>query len=209
MRAEDYDLAGFAVGVVERDQILPRNVAAGDILLGLPSSGLHSNGFSLVRYLIEKNGIDYKSAPPFETAKPYKTLAEALLIPTRLYVKTCVPLAKRNLLNGMAHITGGGLLDNIPRILPKGMAAILDASAWKLPEVFRYLAKLGNVVPSEIARTFNCGIGMTLVVKKENVQAVTDFLKSINEPVYQIGYLAPITEGGKDVIINNIEKWNL
>jgi len=146
---DDYDLAGFAVGAVERDQILPRNIAAGDILLGLPSSGLHSNGFSLVRYLIEKNGIDYKSPPPFTSAKPYKTLAEALLVPTRLYVKSCVPLAKRGLIQGMAHITGGGLLENIPRILPKGLAAVLDASAWNLPEVFRFLAKLGNVAHSK------------------------------------------------------------
>ena len=207
---EDYDLAGFGVGAVERGQILPLAIAPGDIVLGLPSSGLHSNGFSLVRYLIEKNGIDYNAPAPFKTSPEHKTLAQALLVPTKLYVKSCVPLAKKSLVQGFAHITGGGLVENIPRIIPDGLACVLDAAAWQLPEVFRFLAKLGNVAESEVCRTFNCGIGMTLVVKKENVAAVVASLQSMNEPVYHIGKVTTLAEAqGKQVLITNLDKWNL
>jgi len=219
---DDYDLAGFGVGVVERSQLLPRPIHKGDVILGLPSSGLHSNGYSLVRYLIEKHGISYQSPCPFDTPSGNKsrTLAESLLIPTRLYVKTCVPLCKRGLIEGLAHITGGGLVDNIPRILGNnstllkekrgGNAAVLLADRWEFKPVFRWLAKLGNVAKSEVARTWNCGIGMVVVVKKENVEEVIRSLKAINEEVYNIGYIASLEEtGGKEVEIRNLDAWKL
>ena len=160
-RGGDYDLAGFSVGAAERENLLPAGVAAGDIILGLPSSGVHSNGFSLVRRIVEASGLTWDSPAPFDSER---SLGAALLEPTRIYVQPMLALHRAGLLKAAAHITGGGLPGNLPRVLPPGMRAVLDASAWTVPPVFRWLAGVGGVANGEMLRVFNCGIGMTLVV---------------------------------------------
>jgi phosphoribosylformylglycinamidine cyclo-ligase len=158
----DYDLAGFAVGAVERGQAIDGStIEAGDIVLGLPSSGVHSNGYSLVRKLVERSGLAWTDRAPFD---PGRTLGEALLTPTEIYVRPCLALARAGVAKGFAHITGGGLTDNIPRVLPDGLGVRLDAASWIFPPVFRWLAETGDLSVSELARTFNCGIGMVAIV---------------------------------------------
>jgi phosphoribosylformylglycinamidine cyclo-ligase len=160
--AGDYDLAGFAVGAAERGQLLEAGtLAAGDVLVGLASSGVHSNGFSLVRRIVERCGLAWDAPAPFEDGA---TLAEALLRPTRIYVKSCLAALRAGHVKALAHITGGGFPENIPRVLPDGLAADLDVAALPLPPVFRWLAETGGVAAAEMARTFNCGIGMVVVV---------------------------------------------
>lgn len=160
-KAGDYDVAGFAVGIAERDQLLPlASICSNDVVIGIQSSGLHSNGYSLVRYLVSQHGLDYQAPAPF---CPEKTLGEALLTPTHIYVKTCLAMAKTGSVKAFAHITGGGLLENIPRVLPLHSSVILDGATWQLPPVFQWLAKLGNIPPQEMLRTFNCGIGMVVI----------------------------------------------
>jgi len=156
-----YDLAGFAVGAAERAELLPEGVAAGDVLLGLTSSGVHSNGFSLVRRIVAKAGLGWADAAPFA---PGSSLAEAVMVPTRLYVHQVLALHKAGLLRAAAHITGGGLPGNLPRVLPEGLDAVVDA-IWPIPPVFRWLAQAGDVPTEEMLRVFNCGIGMVLVVR--------------------------------------------
>lgn len=181
----DYDLAGFAVGAVERNMILPRsNIVAGDVLLGVASSGLHSNGFSLVRKIIALSGLSYSSSCPW---KPDTELGRVLLEPTQIYISQILPIAKRGLLKGMSHITGGGFVENIPRVLPKNLGCFVDASTWELPAVFSFLLKTGNVDPLEMARTFNNGIGMVLVVDPLRVDEVIQALKRGQSAVYRIG----------------------
>ncbi|VDB85290.1 unnamed protein product [Peniophora sp. CBMAI 1063] len=198
----DYDLAGFAVGAVERDQILPRpDIAPGDVLLGVPSSGLHSNGFSLVRKVIERAGLSYKSTCPWDEKKK---LGEALLEPTRIYTRSLIPAAKSGLLKGMSHITGGGFIENIPRVLPVGTGCTVDASAYQLPPVFAYLMRAGGISPTEMARTFNCGVGMVLVVSKDRVGAVLESLKQAGESlVYTLGEITD--KPGVEML--NLESW--
>ncbi|MEQ9446026.1 MAG: phosphoribosylformylglycinamidine cyclo-ligase, partial [Rhodospirillaceae bacterium] len=150
----EYDLAGFSVGAVERDQILPRNIAAGDAVIGLPSSGFHSNGYSLIRKIVSVAGFSYSSTAPFD---PSITLGEALLTPTRIYIKPCLALVRNELVNGFAHITGGGLTENIPRVLPDDLAVTIDTSAFELPPMMKWLADTGGLSTMEMARTFNCG----------------------------------------------------
>ena len=186
----DYDLAGFVVGAAERDRIITgAAIRPGDVVLGLASAGLHANGFSLVRRVVDTIGLDYGAAAPFADMP----LGEALLIPTRIYVKGCLAVHGENLVKGLAHITGGGLMDNIPRTLPAGLMARLDASAWPLPPVFRWLAGDGGIAPGEMARTFNCGIGMTMVTAPEDAAAAADMLADLGETVWPIGVIA---EGG-------------
>ncbi len=185
--AGDYDLAGFAVGAVERGAALPQNnIAEGDVVLGLASSGVHSNGFSLVRKIAEKEKLDWKSPAPFDTSR---SLGEALLEPTRIYVKS--PGSRRRFKTGqvkaLAHITGGGLLENIPRVLPEGFGVRLKAKSWQAPPVFRWLAKAGNIEVHEMARTFNCGIGMIVVVAAAHTDGVTKILTDCGEKVFRIG----------------------
>ncbi len=160
--AGDYDLAGFSVGAAERDALLPQGVAPGDTVLALPSSGVHSNGYSLVRRIVSASGLGWDSPAPFAAGQ---TLADALLEPTRIYVKPMLALHRAGLLLAAAHITGGGLPGNLPRVLPPGTRAVLDASAWTLPPVFRWLAGVGGVAADEMLRVFNCGVGMALVVR--------------------------------------------
>ncbi len=166
-----YDLAGFCVGAVERGRLLPSaTVAAGDVVLGLPSSGLHANGFSLVRRIVEAQRLRYGDPAPFAAER---SLGDALLEPTRIYVASCrEALEAGDEIKALAHITGGGLLENLPRVLPPGLAIELDATTWSLPPVFRWLAEAGPIEPSELARTFNCGIGMAAVVAGAAADAV-------------------------------------
>jgi phosphoribosylformylglycinamidine cyclo-ligase len=192
--AGDYDLAGFAVGAVERGAALDGSgVETGDIILGLASSGVHSNGFSLVRRIVEQSGLAYDAPAPFD---PARSLGEALLSPTRLYVKSCRAALATGGIRALAHITGGGLIENIPRVLPAGMAAELDARTWPLPPVFAWLAETGRIAPMEMARTFNCGIGMVAVVETEAVERVRAALSGAGETVYRIGRIVSRAEGG-------------
>ncbi len=193
---DDYDLAGFAVGAAERGTLLPREVAAGDVLIGLPSSGLHSNGFSLVRRIVAYAGLRYASSAPFAAGK---TLGEALLEPTRIYVRPVLAALKENAgIKALAHITGGGFPDNIPRVLPDGVAARLDLAAISVPPVFAWLAKTGRVAEAEMLRTFNCGIGMVAVAAPDRVDAVIASLRHAGEAPVRIGEIVP-HEGGDRV----------
>lgn len=175
-QGDDFDLAGFAVGAAERGTLLPRqDIAAGDIILGLASSGLHSNGFSLVRKLIADAGAKLDAPAPFETTAA--TLGEALLTPTRLYVTPLLEPIRDGRIKALAHITGGGFSENIPRVLPKTLAADIDYTSWELPPVFRWLQGLGGMTDAELHRTFNCGIGMVAVVSPgDDADAVTAHL---------------------------------
>ncbi len=187
--AGDYDLAGFAVGAVERDRVLTGTAAqAGDVILGLASSGLHSNGFSLVRRVVHDLGLDYAGAAPFA---PGETLGAALLTPTRIYVRGCLAALAAGGVRAFAHITGGGLIDNIPRTVPDSLAAEIDASAWPLPAVFRWLAEAAGLPAEELARTFNCGIGMVLTAAPERAEELATLLRTHGETVYTIGRLVP------------------
>src|SRR6185312_6489586 len=159
--AGDYDLAGFAVGAAERGTLLPRDVVPGDVVLGLASSGVHSNAYSLVRRVVEVAGLDW--ARPAEFA-PGQTLGQALMTPTRIYVRSVLALHRAGLLKAAAHITGGGLPGNLPRVLPDGCAAALAGRKWRMPPVFDWLARQGGIAPDEMLRVFNCGLGMVLVV---------------------------------------------
>jgi phosphoribosylformylglycinamidine cyclo-ligase len=196
--AGDYDLAGFAVGAAERGALLPQGVAAGDVLLGLASSGVHSNGFSLVRRIVAAAGLGLDSPCPWQ---PGATLGKALLAPTRVYVRPLLALHKAGLLKAAAHITGGGLPGNLPRVLPQGLTAVLDASAWPVPPVFAWLAQAGNVAPDEMLRVFNCGIGMVLVVAPENADAALAQLAAAGETAFRIGALVP---GADELRIDNL-----
>jgi phosphoribosylformylglycinamidine cyclo-ligase len=187
--AGDYDLAGFAVGAVERGQLLPSSdMAAGDVVLGIASSGLHSNGFSLVRKIVETGSFDLRKPAPFA---PENALAQALLAPTRIYVGPLLT-AIRSVggIKGLAHITGGGLVENLPRILPTGLAARIDLGAFPVPSVFGWLADLGGIEEAEMLRTFNCGIGMAVVAATDRADAVASSLRQSGETVFEIGVLA-------------------
>ena len=183
-KAGDYDLAGFAVGAVERDQILPRPTNAGDILIGLKSSGVHSNGYSLARFILEKNLVNFSDKFSAE-----KTVGEALLTPTKIYVKSCLEAIKTGKVKALSHITGGGLTENLPRVLSKNVTPKIDYKSWIRPEIFDYLQKLGNVTNEEMHRTFNCGIGMVLVVAKGDENEVKAILEKAGEEVFVIGEL--------------------
>ena len=181
----DYDLAGFCVGAVERDRVLTgTSIAPGDIILGLASSGIHSNGFSLVRRIIAEAGWNLDERYPGDSGR---TLAERLLEPTRIYVRSILPLVQQGLIRGLAHITGGGLLENIPRVLPDGCHAVVDASRWELPQIFAQLQAGGALEAGEMARTFNCGIGMAVIVSPAEAEAVTKALEAACGTVFEIG----------------------
>jgi len=187
--AGDYDLAGFAVGAAERGNLLPRDVVPGDAILGLASSGVHSNGFSLVRRIVEAGNAGWAAPAPFTGTAEAETLGQALLAPTRIYVKPLLALHRAGLLKAAAHITGGGLPGNMPRVLPPGTEAVIDAAAWPPPPVFRWLARTGNVAAQEMLRVFNCGIGMALVVAAEQAGAATTQLEAAGERVFRLGSL--------------------
>ena len=183
----DYDLAGFCVGAVDRAKALTgTRVAPGNILLGLASSGVHSNGFSLVRKLIERNGWKLDRPALFDQDH---LLADILLEPTRIYVKGLLPLVRERKIGALAHITGGGLLENIPRVLPGGCHAIVDADSWPLPRLFAFLQAGGAIEPAELARTFNCGIGMVAIVSETDVAEVTERLEAAGETTFRVGHV--------------------
>lgn len=200
--AGHYDTNGTAVGAVRKGDILPKieDMEAGNVLLGLASDGLHSNGFSLVRKVIEHKGLSYASECPWDSSK---TLAEGTLVPTRIYVKQLLPSIKEKLLLGLAHITGGGLVENIPRALPSHLQAKVDMSTWTIPPVFKWFGKAGDIPVDDILKTFNMGIGMVLIVKKENVSRVKELLEEANETVFEIGSLVTKEEGQPGCVIDN------
>ena len=179
----EYDLAGFAVGVVEKEQVINgRSIVAGDVVLGLASNGIHSNGYSLVRKIIER------AQPELDAEfNQGKTLRQAIIAPTQLYVKPILAALKQFTIKGMAHITGGGISENVPRILPENTVAAIDSQSWSLPKLFQWLQQAGNVETQEMYRTFNCGIGMVLVVSAEDADVIQKFLQQQGETVYQIG----------------------
>jgi phosphoribosylformylglycinamidine cyclo-ligase len=181
----DYDLAGFCVGAVDREKVLTgAGIEPGDVILGLASSGVHSNGFSLVRRIIEQEDWKLDRASPSEAGA---TLGEVLLRPTRIYVRALLPLVQRGLIKGLAHITGGGLLENIPRVLPDGCHAAIDTGQWELPTIFALLQRGGDISPEEMARTFNCGVGMAVVIAPERAGEVIGALERAGEQVMEIG----------------------
>jgi phosphoribosylformylglycinamidine cyclo-ligase len=179
----DFDLAGFSVGAMERGQALPDGVREGDVLLGLTSDGVHSNGYSLVRRVVERSGLDWGAPAPFASA----SLGEALLAPTRLYVKPALAAIRAGGVHALAHITGGGLTENIPRVLPDGLGVDIDLDAWPLPPVFGWLAQEGGLEEAELLKTFNAGLGMVLVVAEEAVEGLTWTLQEAGETVHRIG----------------------
>lgn len=187
---DDYDLAGFCVGVVEEDGVIDgTKVGAGDALIGLASSGPHSNGYSLVRKIIEVSGSDLSEK--FGDS----TLGEALLEPTRIYVKSVLEAIEKYDVRALSHITGGGLLENLPRVMPETTTAKIDASSWAMPEIFKWLQANGNVEATEMYRTFNCGVGMVLVVPSEQAADVINFFNSQGEQAFQIGEIAAGRDG--------------
>ncbi|MFZ1852629.1 MAG: phosphoribosylformylglycinamidine cyclo-ligase [Nitrosomonas sp.] len=184
--AGEYDLAGFAVGVVEKQQIISgATIHTGDIVLGLASSGAHSNGYSLIRKIISNHQID------LQQALDKRTLAEVIMAPTRIYVKSVLELLKYIPVKGLAHITGGGLVENVPRILPEKMAVVLKKDSWPMPALFEWLQKTGNVADHEMARVFNCGIGMVIILAPEFVEKAIQILQDLGETVWQIGRVEP------------------
>jgi phosphoribosylformylglycinamidine cyclo-ligase/phosphoribosylamine--glycine ligase/phosphoribosylglycinamide formyltransferase/phosphoribosylformylglycinamidine cyclo-ligase len=186
----DYDLAGFSVGAVERDAVLPRLDAQrpGDLLIGLSSSGPHSNGYSLIRKVVELSGLGWDAPAPFGAGQ---SLGAALMAPTRIYVKSVLPLMKRRLIKGAAHITGGGLIENPPRAVAAELFPRIDWSAWALPPVFAWLQKTGGIEDHELRRTFNCGVGFLLIAAPEAVEAVLAGLLAAGEAPFVCGELAP------------------
>ncbi|MCH9747811.1 MAG: phosphoribosylformylglycinamidine cyclo-ligase [Alphaproteobacteria bacterium] len=179
----DFDLAGFSVGAMERGNSMPANITEGDILLGLASDGLHSNGYSLVRRIVETLGLNWEDDCPWGNG----TLGKSLLTPTRIYVKAALAAIRAGGVHGFAHITGGGITENLPRVLPKGLGALIDLNAWDLPPLFQWLMTKGNMDKHEVLKTFNSGIGMVAVVSKDNVTNVTKSLIDKGQQVFVIG----------------------
>ncbi|MEX2617594.1 MAG: phosphoribosylformylglycinamidine cyclo-ligase [Alphaproteobacteria bacterium] len=189
----DYDLAGFSVGAAERESILTgKSVTAGDVILGLASSGVHSNGYSLVRRIVAQSGLDFADEAPFA---PGTGLGDALLTPTRIYVKSCLAALKIGGIRAFAHITGGGLTENLPRVLPDGLAAALNPASWPTPPIFDWLARQGDISDGEMRRTFNCGIGMVVIVDARSTVAIRSVMEHAGEDVFEIGRIVPRNGG--------------
>jgi len=200
----DYDLAGFCVGAVERGQVLSADkVAAGDVILGLASSGVHSNGFSLVRRLAADKGWKLDRPALFDQNV---LLIDALMAPTKIYVKSLLPEVRKGRVHAMAHITGGGLLENIPRVLPAGLHAHVDADLWPQPRLMAFLQAQGNIEPEEMARTFNCGIGMAVVASEADAASVAQSLEQQGECVFRIGHIAAGEKGC--TVAGSAETWS-
>ena len=194
--AGEYDLAGFAVGCVDKESIINgTTIASGDVVLGLASSGAHSNGYSLIRKLIAKSGID------FESDFHGKKFKDVVMAPTRIYVKPLLQLIASLPVKGMAHITGGGITENIPRILPAGLTAEIKAGSWTMPPLFTWLQAQGNVADLEMYKTFNCGIGMVVIVAKEHAEAAQKLLQDAGETVFQIGTIRAQKENEAPTVV--------
>ncbi|MGH1414712.1 MAG: phosphoribosylformylglycinamidine cyclo-ligase [Pelagimonas sp.] len=181
----DFDLAGFSVGAMERGATLPAGVSEGDVLLGLGSDGVHSNGYSLVRKLVDLSGLGWDADCPWDDG----SLGAALLTPTRLYVKQCLAAIRAGGVHALAHITGGGLTENLPRVLPEGMGADIDLDSWQLPGVFKWMQATGGIETSEMLKTFNCGIGMIIVVSPDQADTLETLLKDTGETVSRLGHV--------------------
>ncbi len=195
---EDFDLAGFCVGVVENDKIIDgKEVAAGDVLIGLASSGPHSNGYSLIRKILEVNAID-----PATVELEGENLADVLLTPTRIYVQSMLQLIKESTVHALAHITGGGLLENIPRVLPEHTKAVIDTKSWTAPPVFQWLQEKGNISPTEMYRTFNCGIGMVICVPATETDTALGLLSAAGETAMIIGAIEAARDDEDSVVLN-------
>ena len=208
--AGDYDLAGFCVGAVERDNVLTGTaIKAGDVILGLASSGIHSNGFSLVRRIIEQKGWKLDESLPGEGGR---NLGELLLEPTRIYVRSLLPLVQERRIKGLAHITGGGLLENIPRVLPEGCHAVVEIGRWQLPSIFSLLQAGGRIAPEEMVRTFNCGVGMVVLVAPEMAAQVTSAVEGAGESAFEIGRVEAGQRGctvhGQSGMWNSPKDWS-
>ena len=199
-----YDTNGTAVGAVNKNDILPKmeQMEAGNVLLGLASDGVHSNGYSLVRKVISHVGLSWSDPCPWDSSK---TLGEGALVPTKIYVKQLLPSLKQKLILGLAHITGGGLIENIPRAIPKHLQAQVDMSTWTVPEVFKWFGRAGNVPTEDILKTLNMGVGMVLIVKKENAEAVKQLITEANETVYEIGHLVEKPAGQPGCVVSNAD----
>ncbi|NCT41556.1 MAG: phosphoribosylformylglycinamidine cyclo-ligase [Alphaproteobacteria bacterium] len=211
--AGDYDLAGFSVGAVEREDMITGDaITPGDVILGLASSGLHSNGFSLVRHIVKAtDGVDYQKEAPFTNGQ---TLKDFLLEPTRIYVKAILDALKikdadgKAAIHGMAHITGGGLWENVPRVLPEGCAAVIDCAAWELPPVFQWLKEAGNLKPMDLATTLNTGIGMAVICPAEHRDALISVFESHGEQVFEIGRIQKRDASDQNISFENLdESW--
>ena len=197
-KEDDYDLAGFALGAVERNHLITgKNVKSGDLVIGLNSNGLHANGFSLVRQLISDNDLDYVHSAPFDDSV---SLGAALLAPTKIYVRSCLAAIKSNNIKALVHITGGGFLENLPRVLPVGLGIKLDATSWSLPPIFGWLQKIGNIEPTELIRTFNCGIGMVAIVAPPELEPALNTFTKNGEIAQQIGEVVDVEENGAEII---------
>jgi phosphoribosylformylglycinamidine cyclo-ligase len=203
-RDGDYDLAGFAVGAAERGSLLPRSdITAGDAVIGLASSGVHSNGFSLVRRIVAESGLGFEAQAPFA---PVMTLGGALLTPTRLYVKSCLrAIRETGAVKGLAHITGGGFTENIPRVLPRDLGVAIDLARLAVLPVFKWLAEQGGVDELELLRTFNCGIGMIAIVAPDAVERVTQVLTEAGESVALLGEVIPAASGDRVVYDGHLD----
>lgn len=211
--AGDYDLAGFSVGAVERDQMITgETIESGDVILGLASNGVHSNGFSLVRHLIKSNSdFTFESVSPFDTAL---TLGEILLMPTRIYVKSILQALKikddgKPAIKGMAHITGGGFDENVPRILPSHLKAEINTSAWELPPLFQWMRDIGGLSADDLSQTFNCGIGYMIICKPDHVDALKASLNDSGETVFEIGRISEKQDGEASITMHGLhENWS-
>lgn len=182
---DDYDIAGFAVGAVERENLLPRNnIAEGDTIIGIASNGVHSNGFSLIRKIVQEKSFSYDMPAPFDSSR---SLGEVFLEPTRIYVKPALKATATGKVKAMAHITGGGLLENIPRVLPKGFGAWLSVSEWPVPLIFKWIAQQENIDALDMARIFNCGIGFIVITAPEDSDEIMKILSSEGDKVFRIG----------------------
>lgn len=196
---DDYDLAGFCVGVVEKSDIIDgTSVKIGDTLIGIASSGPHSNGYSLIRKIIERSGV------ALDSAFGDSTLGKTLLAPTRIYIKSLLPVIKQYGVNALAHITGGGILENVPRVLPNNTQAIIDVNSWQRPAIFDWLQEQGNVEDREMHRTFNCGIGMVLAVDSNDTEGVLDMLKQQGEQAVVLGHIAAAKDGDPRVVLKGL-----
>ncbi len=202
----DYDLAGFCVGAVERTNILTGDgVSDGDVVLGLASDSVHSNGFSLLRKIVERSVLNYGDPAPFD---PECSLGEVFLKPTRIYVRSCLEAIKSGGVRALAHITGGGLTENIPRVLPDGLGVKIDTASWTVLPEFKWLAQTGNVAPEEMVRTFNCGLGMVAIVDPALSDDIKQVLQENGETVFQIGTVVHHKKGSDQVLIQNLaEPW--
>ena len=200
---DEYDLAGFAVGAVERgEQLTGERVDVGDAVLGLASSGLHANGYSLVRSIVSGLSLDYADPAPFD---PSRSLGDALLDPTRIYVRPCLAAVRGGLVHALAHITGGGLVDNLARVLPEGLGASLDIGTWPVPSLFEWLSESGNVPVADTVQTFNLGIGMVAVVPSEHVNDARECFESHGETVFHIGSIEQRASDAPAVMIHGID----